>query len=549
MRLFFYSFMISLLSLGVSAQNCSIQAGLGDVSMDLKLLGNIPAKEGMEGRERNIWDLQSYENRIFIGYGHTNTNPGPIQLYAYNPLSEEFEFEVEIKSEAIERLRVFNGTLFVPNSDPTAGDKKKYLYKQNGVWNEISSSPDLAHIRDLYFYNNKYYLIGNTRCPESKEPDCSGIIEQNSIGNNNFTTDLIESELLTALPYQNHRWNWFYGFLEIEGNLIAPNAMFTSVFNPDLVIKNGEFFQITPSDVEWSTNQTGANQLSLPKFYPVDTTVTTLDVANFNVILRPFEQASFNNDYLYTLRTVGIEEGFSQEAYNNTKGLIFKDNLLSNAQFVDFPDGASQGEDLLIENGHVYALANTRTSADDYRIFVYRSSQPSPFPADWELVFYFNAKNRAKSFEYLDGKFYFGMGNNHNETTANSGMLIAVNACNPSNCPPAGSPCDDGDPCTTNDRYDGFCGCQGVWEDTDNNGICDALEGCPSDITISSLLQFDQNFKSERNINFSSKVNLESNISLNSDTILLGNGSDINSNSTLDAQIAPCTNRLHQKGQ
>ena len=42
-----------------------------------------------------------------------------------------------------------------------------------------------------------------------------------------------------------------------------------------------------------------------------------------------------------------------------------------------------------------------------------------------------------------------------------------------------GAPCDDGDPCTINDVYDADCNCAGTFQDTDNDGVCDAADVCP----------------------------------------------------------------------
>ena len=36
--------------------------------------------------------------------------------------------------------------------------------------------------------------------------------------------------------------------------------------------------------------------------------------------------------------------------------------------------------------------------------------------------------------------------------------------------------CDDGDVCTTNDVFDANCNCVGTFQDSDNDGICDALD-------------------------------------------------------------------------
>ena len=43
----------------------------------------------------------------------------------------------------------------------------------------------------------------------------------------------------------------------------------------------------------------------------------------------------------------------------------------------------------------------------------------------------------------------------------------------------AGTSCDDGDACTTNDVYDADCNCAGTYADSDQDGVCDADDICP----------------------------------------------------------------------
>ena len=69
---------------------------------------------------------------------------------------------------------------------------------------------------------------------------------------------------------------------------------------------------------------------------------------------------------------------------------------------------------------------------------------------------------------YSDGKFvqrYEEFGNGSGSTT------IPYN--------PPTSNCDDGDPCTTIDRYDTYCNCLGEYHDSDDDGVCDGLDNCP----------------------------------------------------------------------
>ncbi len=55
--------------------------------------------------------------------------------------------------------------------------------------------------------------------------------------------------------------------------------------------------------------------------------------------------------------------------------------------------------------------------------------------------------------------------------------------CDDSNCI-VGQTCDDANPCTSNDVYDANCGCIGILEDADNDGICDEEDCAPTDPTL-----------------------------------------------------------------
>ncbi len=44
-----------------------------------------------------------------------------------------------------------------------------------------------------------------------------------------------------------------------------------------------------------------------------------------------------------------------------------------------------------------------------------------------------------------------------------------------------GSSCDDNDACTVNDAWSSTCACTGTFTDTDQDGTCDANDGCPTD--------------------------------------------------------------------
>lgn len=49
----------------------------------------------------------------------------------------------------------------------------------------------------------------------------------------------------------------------------------------------------------------------------------------------------------------------------------------------------------------------------------------------------------------------------------------------PNPCGGNSGPCNDGDPCTSNDTYDLNCNCVGTFQDGDGDGVCDANDLCP----------------------------------------------------------------------
>ena len=84
-----------------------------------------------------------------------------------------------------------------------------------------------------------------------------------------------------------------------------------------------------------------------------------------------------------------------------------------------------------------------------------------------------------------------GYGNGSYEVTDASGAVLAsggafgssetTNFClDSAPCETEGQPCEDGDVCTTGETYDAECNCTGgVFQDSDNDGVCDAEDQCP----------------------------------------------------------------------
>jgi hypothetical protein len=82
------------------------------------------------------------------------------------------------------------------------------------------------------------------------------------------------------------------------------------------------------------------------------------------------------------------------------------------------------------------------------------------------------------------------------DATANGDQIylddIVIDSCEGSSGCTPGTSCDDGDDCTINDEYDANCDCAGTYQDTDNDGICNADDDCEGTVgTIGSACDDD----------------------------------------------------------
>lgn len=79
-----------------------------------------------------------------------------------------------------------------------------------------------------------------------------------------------------------------------------------------------------------------------------------------------------------------------------------------------------------------------------------------------------------------DGDGYGDPNNSITDCSAPNGYVSNNTDCNDANASQyPGAPCSDGDVCTTGDVLDSNCNCVGTSQDSDGDGVCDALDVCP----------------------------------------------------------------------
>lgn len=114
---------------------------------------------------RCVWDMQIFNNKLYIGCGDYNNNSGPTPIIYYDFKTSRWITETEIPDEQIGRFIIINDKLTIPGFDPIGLPEKGTYYQYNGnSWETISGLLDGLHNFDLIKYDNMLFAgIGALR--------------------------------------------------------------------------------------------------------------------------------------------------------------------------------------------------------------------------------------------------------------------------------------------------------------------------------------------------------------------------------------------------
>lgn len=169
--------------------------------------------------------LHVYNGQIFMGYGDYGANTGPIDIYNYEPLSGNLNFEYTMGTEAIEIFRPINGQLYIPAADPAwQGVSHDYVYKKaNGEWGSYFGLAS-AHVYDAFtFTGSDLWMVG------SKGYDAALWRSYD-----NGISWFVEKSVSTLNPGKDFSRFYFAG--KLNGKLyVQPKEFYSSEQRPSLV--------------------------------------------------------------------------------------------------------------------------------------------------------------------------------------------------------------------------------------------------------------------------------------------------------------------------
>lgn len=365
----------------------------GDVTERIELLGNpyehlYPDHHPEMIYARNIWDMQAFDGKIYIGAGNSSNhgpavNAGPLPIMYFDPASGLFQHELVVDDEQIDLYQIIDGRLVVPGHDPTESWRWGNFYRlEDDGWKKHRNIPDGIHNYFMISHGGNLYAALGTRhgamVAESADNGLSWTNHpapgmrvyalfhcQDSLFASGIFTQW-DDELLQQMPAQQRQ-----SVLDRYQGSVAELRDGQWLPRPDL-----DYAVMLPAPADQSRGHRFGKMVK-----PVDFKGTTVYIG-----------APIHNDHQFL-----------------PLGLFAARSLAKGAPQVEQLEAvAAVGSpwDLFVRDGTLYVLTANRQENGDFRVAVLQTADLE----NWTQVLSFTSPAFARSFELLDDAFYFGLG-------------------------------------------------------------------------------------------------------------------------------------------
>lgn len=368
-----------------------------DLTNIIENIGQPPFGKNQKTYARNIWDMQVFDGKIYIGYGNSNNsepeaNAGPIKITYFDPMASLFESKFTVDKEQIDIFKILDGKLYIPGHDSRdSWEYGNFYLLSSGNWIKKRTIPIGIHVYDLAYYKGKLYAaIGHD---DSAEAMARGaVLVSEDMGN---TAAKWKSALPAGVKFVTYDGYRAYKLFEFNGKLYAADRLTNRSSSPynNLVEINGTTASVIKIDGS--------------KMFP----------GSANNYYKLVRTETFNNKLLYITGTIEIDHQWNPEGF-------FVASDFNNARRITFPTASAVASDVLVRKDAVYVLTYVRKSATEYTNIVYQTTNLNT----WHELFRFNTDTFARSFEELNGDFYFGLGCNQNNysLTNSTGTILRI---------------------------------------------------------------------------------------------------------------------------
>ncbi len=333
-----------------------------------------PSGEGIYAR--NIWDMHIFEGRLYFGAGSARNsaparNAGPVPIVCYDPARNVFLKEGTVDDEQIDAYYMYEGRLYIPGCDPIQDWRwgNFYCRQDNGRWKKHRNVPGALHMFAMAWHEGRMFGALGTRNGAAVS----------------ISSD--QGQTWTVVPTGGGR---MYEFLTVEGGLYAVKA----VPSPWVMQRLREDVRAAVVCV----SEFQAPDRFVPR--PDITAETLLPGVHFapDGWMRVFRAQALGDKTLYIGAGDSVPPGLFLASSLETGHPVVRR--------VALPDG-NRPLDWVVYGNHVYVLTKAE-AADGAEVRVFRFQKEDL--SGRQEVLHFRAPTFARSFEILNGDFYFGLG-------------------------------------------------------------------------------------------------------------------------------------------
>ncbi|MBQ9963999.1 MAG: hypothetical protein IJP14_02635 [Clostridia bacterium] len=308
-----------------------------------------------------VWDLEVYNNTLFVGSGDYDKNHGPIHMWYYDFEKGNWASEDILRDEQISRFHVFDDVLYAPGIDPESswdvGNYYSYTASER-TWETHNVLPGGVHNFDLIKFDGKLFAGLGTIMKDSPI-----VVSEDG---ETWEEVLLYKDGQRRETY-NSDWIRVYDFFELDGSLYAYFYLYCDAEKvKEIYCYDGEKF-----------------------------------VFHSNMI-----ETMQENKKTYVPITQKTE--FEKHQYI-VNGHLYKTADMITVQKIDVGENVEVADLRKIGNT-LYVLCNQEIPHEDgtteFRISVLKTKDGE----NMREVFYYTFPVRALSFTYYQQHFYFGMG-------------------------------------------------------------------------------------------------------------------------------------------
>lgn len=398
-----------------------------DVTSTIEVLGT-PFKKAIYAR--NVWDMQLFDGKIYLGHGNSSNyapspNAGPVPIYYWDPELNKFTVQsvksknpatgtvttaTYIMDEQIDIFRVLNGELYIPGHDSRVpGWGYGNFYRLNGDhWDQYMNIPGAIHVYDMAYYKGKLYAGISAKA--------GALIYTSSDRGSTWT------KFDTASNYGIMRT---YSLFELGGKLYASTA--TAGKTKGIANENGYMTSIL-QNANGSLQNTKLTFTSSRLFPGLSWEVKNNE---------PNVPGVSGQPWLKLQRTTPVEQRMlyiagkiANDHQSIPQGLFSTGADFQNVRAERLPVQNVWPIDILARDGMVYVLGYAKDATGGYTNYVFRKSTGAFANSGegWSEVFHFKQDTFARSFEELNGDFYFGLGCDTDVLAPSTGTILRLRA-------------------------------------------------------------------------------------------------------------------------